>query len=317
MNFSVIVATANRAEELKLFLKSLSAQTLLPTELIIIDGSDTNKTEIMLKNMHLKFSKLIYKRSRKSLTLQRNIGIDISKGEVVFFFDDDVVLDSEYIEKVIEIYENEELDNVGGVQGIDLNINKSFLEGKKRLLFYRLFFLDRTDKFAKLLRSGLSIHLDVASPEIRYAKTPIRIYCMSGCMMSYSCEAIDDIKFDEILEGYTIADDVDFSHRISRKYKLYYTPHAKLSHNQSLAKKDWYRTGDFAKLRIKCQVFLFRKLLADNFINYFIILWSWFGLLIWNGCVHPNKAYFIGNLKAMKEQFVNIFRPIKKKVSSV
>lgn len=61
---------------------------------------------------------------------------------------------------------------------------------------------------------------------------------------------------------------------------------------------------------IKAHVYLFRKYLSHNPLNYIAILWSWLGLLIWDGVIHPNRIYLRGNVRAMKSEFLNIFRPI-------
>ena len=42
---------------------------------------------------------------------------------------------------------------------------------------------------------------------------------------------IKDFKFDEEYEGYSHGEDVEFSHRVSQKYSLYFTSYAKAFHN--------------------------------------------------------------------------------------
>lgn len=310
MQVSVIICTRNRIEDVSNCLDSLTIQTHPPNEVIIVDSSDNDLVSNLLKESRFKSLPIQYIHSNPGLTRQRNIGIDASHCDIVFFFDDDVVLDKKYLEKVIEIYEDDGLVDVAGVQGIDLKIKYSFLESKKRLLFYRLFLLDRNDRYSKLLHSGAVTHLDQAAPGIRYSKKPIRIYCQSGAMMSYHRKVFDDFRFDENYKGYSHGEDAEFSHRVSKKYKMYFTSHAKAFHNQSDDKLNWYRTEDFVRSNMRANVYLFRKHLRHNPLNYFAILWSWIGLLIWVGAIHRNKVYFIGNLKAIRKEFFNIFKKV-------
>ena len=313
MRCSVIICTRNRQSDLERCLESISRQTLLPDEVIIVDGSDTDRLSTISNDQ--RFSQLIlaYKHTDPGLTRQRNVGIKMATGDILFFFDDDVELCKDYIEKIMEAYKRGRLGNVGGAQGIDLNITNSFLQGKKKLFFYRIFFLDRNDRYAKILPSGKVTHLDVAHSIIRRAKDPIRIHCMSGCMMSYHRRVFDEFLFDEQYEGYSHAEDAEFSKRISGKHSLYCIPQAHLFHNKPLSKKAWYETTDFSASSIKCQVDIFRRHLWKNPLNYLALLWSWVGILIWDGMIHPNRDRFIGDLLGIKKEFVNIFRPIDQK----
>lgn len=312
MTSSVIICTRNRFDDLIRCLESIEVQTHLPDEVLIVDGSDDDQLGTLLKDQPFDALPIRYIHTEPGLTRQRNIGIEIASGEIMFFLDDDVALDTEYMEKVVDVYKGKRLNNVGGVQGIDLNVTKAFLEGKKRLLFHRLFFLKRNDRYSKLLPSGAVTHLDVASPDIRFSKKPIRIYCMSGAMMSYHQKVFDDLRFDENYEGYSHGEDIDFSHRVSKKYNMYFTSYAKAFHNKPSNKLEWYRTQDFKESYIRAQVYLFRKHLTSRPLNYFAILWSWFGLLAWLGIQERDKASFIGNLRGMRKEFLNIFKPINR-----
>jgi len=310
MTSSIIICTRNRVNDLMLCLESIEAQTHLPDEVLIVDASDDEHLGTLLKKQPFDALSIRYIHTEPGLTRQRNIGIENASGDILFFFDDDIVLEKEYIEKVVDVYNDKRLNNVGGVQGIDLNTKESFLKGKRRLIFCRLFLLSRSDRYAKLLPSGSTTHLDMASPEIRYSKDPIRVNLMSGCMMSFHKKVFYDFKFDENYAGYSHGEDVDFSHSVSKKYNMYFTPSAKAYHNQNQDKKNWYGTEDFVRSNMRANVYLFRKHLRHNPLNYFAILWSWLGLLIWNGIIHPNKIYLRRNVKAMIYELLNVFIPL-------
>ena len=99
MKNSVIVCTQNRTNSLARLIRSLCLQTLLPDELIIIDASQDENTYKMLKESKFRdYFNIIYKKSEAGLTKQRNVGVGLVNGEYLFFFDDDVVLEENFIE---------------------------------------------------------------------------------------------------------------------------------------------------------------------------------------------------------------------------
>lgn len=307
---SVIIATRNRKKELVACLKSIQLQTIPPDEIIVVDSSDIQNELYEVCNRIEKPPIKYIHTLDCSAARQRNKGINVCIGDIIFFFDDDVVLDKDFIANSLKVYENDKSGVIGGVQGVDLNTTKSFLLGKKRLLFFRLFMLDRNDSLARLLPSGMPVHLDYASPEIRHSSKNIRVYCAPGGITSYRREVLEEFRFDDNYNGYSHGEDGELSHRVSQRYEMYFTPEARLFHNQPSSKKAWYGTEDFIRSKICCQVYIFRKLFKKNPLNYIAILWSWLGLLIWNGIVHPNKKDFIYYLRSMRKELFNIFRSI-------
>ena len=313
MKYSVILCTRNRPRELELCITSLLPQTTPPDEVLIIDSSDTEKDEVrrIAEDKKFKALDIKYRHTAPGLTRQRNIGIQMAMGDILFFFDDDVELEKDYMEKIVEVYQDKSLNNVGGVQGRDLNIKNSFLAGKRRLWFYRLFFIRRNDAFAKLLPSGNAVHLDVAAPEIRNASRPIRIYVMSGCMMSFHRKVFNHNLFDERYEGYSLGEDVNFSFGIFPEYTMYATPKAKLRHNEFADKRKRNTSAEFAFLKIKSQVDLFRRHLRHNPLNYLALYWSWLGILLWDCIIHPDRNSMIGDVRGIKREFFNVFKPVR------
>lgn len=90
-----------RPEPLLNLLKSVQEQTLYPDEILIVDGSPDNKTELLLKINNIeKLKYFCVEEKDRGLTRQRNYGISKVNidSEIVCFLDDDVVLDNKYFE---------------------------------------------------------------------------------------------------------------------------------------------------------------------------------------------------------------------------
>ena len=97
---SVIICTRNRLKDLLVALQSICMQTVLPDEIIIVDSSD-----IAISKENFPKINLIYKHTSPGLTKQRNEAIDLASGEILYFFDDDVELEPNYIEEMQKIFE--------------------------------------------------------------------------------------------------------------------------------------------------------------------------------------------------------------------
>lgn len=90
-NLSIIIATYNSGKYLKKCIESILNQTITNFEIIIIDdGSTDNTFEILNKEFDLKKEKIYYKKIENSgVSIARNIGINISRGEYITFLDAD------------------------------------------------------------------------------------------------------------------------------------------------------------------------------------------------------------------------------------
>ena len=126
---SVIIPTYNRLELLKRAIESVKNQSYSNIEIIIIDGSTNNETQLFLEhNNQLTYIK---NKSNHSNVL-RNIGINTSNGELLAFLDDDDTWECTKIEKQVKIFKN---NNIGlcytGKNIIDKNDNKIKYSYKK------------------------------------------------------------------------------------------------------------------------------------------------------------------------------------------
>ena len=212
MNISVIICTKDRADDLYRLLECLAAQKRAPDEVIIIDASRNEKTKDMLeqKSDNLPLD-VIYRKTDPGLTRQRNTGIGLSRGEYVFFFDDDVILEKEFIETICDTFHRSRGLGVGGITGRIVNIRAS--QRSWESLFKKVFFLSDFGK-GRVKLSGL--------PSIKIDDEPGFVESLSGGCTAYLKEVFDQFRFDEKLKGYAYLEDVDFSYRVGKKYRLLY-----------------------------------------------------------------------------------------------
>ncbi|WP_084839912.1 glycosyltransferase family 2 protein [Zunongwangia atlantica] len=90
---SIIMATYNRSKFIKESLFAIQQQTFSNWECLIIDDGSIDHTESVVNDFIIKDNRFRYlKRSnryKKGLPGSRNMGIDLSKGKYIIFFDDD------------------------------------------------------------------------------------------------------------------------------------------------------------------------------------------------------------------------------------
>ena len=93
--FSLIIATVERTIELERFLASLADQHYSDYEVIVIDQNDDNRLESILDEWltnipaHSRPLNLAHIRCQRGLSRARNRGLEVAKGEIVAFPDDD------------------------------------------------------------------------------------------------------------------------------------------------------------------------------------------------------------------------------------
>jgi GT2 family glycosyltransferase len=295
MKLSVILCTRNRFEDFKTTLPSLVAQTRLPDELIVVDSSDTQQIETYLGLMSLPFPAR-YFHTQPGLTLQRNHGIRESEGDLIFFFDDDVVLDPNYLaqaEKVFTDDVNREIGAVGGQVVNPYGNQKRTIRLRMDLLvfgFLRWIFGLVGSGSGKFRLSGMPTHL----PVLEHGKY---FECLSGCCMAFRREVFEKATFDESLARYGLMEDVDISKQtLDAGYKIYYQAAARLVHNESpvnrLDRQRW------AEMTVANYNYLFRKNWGHDWFRWPFYYWALLGLIVIN--LHKRDA-LLGTLSGIKK----------------
>jgi len=101
ISVSVIVPVYNVEKFLKRCLDSLINQTLQNIEIICINDGSTDKSVEILEEYRKKDSRIIViNQKNQGLSVTRNNGIDIAKGEFISFVDSDDWIDFEFLEKL-------------------------------------------------------------------------------------------------------------------------------------------------------------------------------------------------------------------------
>jgi GT2 family glycosyltransferase len=273
MKISVVIPTKNRAQELIECIKSVIAQSLPPDELIIVDASDTEEPYLRIREeFHQEEFKYIHaKLNTTSADHQRNIGVRNSSGDIIFFLDDDVVLDKDFIKEIVKVFEKDVEKKIGGVMGNIVNTPRP--KKFKTLLLYsvRRIFLLPVSGTGRFRSSGC--------PTFAHGGKEIKnVEFLSGGLTAYRKEVFKDLKFDEDFPNAMFTDDEDFSYRVSRKYQNVYTPYARVTHNPSPIGRVNHRTR--ARMTIEARYYMLMKNFPRTLKYTLAFWWSVIGYFI-------------------------------------
>lgn len=261
---ALIIPTRNRSELLITLLQTIQTQSVKPAQIIIVDGSDEPIQQKI--NGYLSKADTYVHIYPPSLTKQRNEGIKQLHGNITLagYLDDDIELEPDAIEEMLRFWERCPPD-VGGAEFNIINTPE-----KKR--FYtaveRLFSLNSAP--GKVLRSGISI---TAHP----AKRDLPCEWLCGGATIWKREVLENYKYDEWYLGWATHDDVEFSYRVYKKYRLFVVHRANVFHNPPPVNPEKQRVFFrmsvigryyFVKKNPELSVFLFYRAIIHQILLY-------------------------------------------------
>jgi GT2 family glycosyltransferase len=243
VRFSVVIATKGRPGDLRQTLASLARCDPAPGETIVVDGDPARSAEAVAASAENGLP-VRYVHSAPGLTRQRNEGVRHARGEIVVFLDDDVDLDGQLFAALERGYAE---PNVVGATGRVLEA------GVRR-------FGNKLSPVRRLLLAG---GREGTMTSFGYPRRLLRndresdVEFMQGCLMSGRRDAVARVGFDERLRGYALAEDEDFSYRLSRLGRVRYLPDAVVRHKNTGFRSS--RSRQFNRDVVVNRAYLFRK----------------------------------------------------------
>lgn len=107
---SIIIPTYNRAHLIGETLDSIIAQSYKNWECIVVDDGSTDNTATLITDYIKKDNRFQYHQRpvdrKKGANACRNYGFELSKGEYIKWFDSDDIMHPDFLEKQVEVLEN-------------------------------------------------------------------------------------------------------------------------------------------------------------------------------------------------------------------
>ena len=310
-DISVVIPTYNRKEDLKITLKNLSKSLKNLNEIIVVDQSKNQETKNLIESLNSKKIRYVFSKT-PSITIARNLGVKKSSkdSKIICFIDDDVSIEEDYFKEVLKVFNSNKLVKaVAGYVNIPENEKESQIENMLRRLFFINF---KEVNGARILSSYGNTYPSVLNKEINSHWIP-------GVNMCYLKSVFNEQKFDEALLGYTIAEDIDFSYRLYKKYPLglIITPKAKLIHRVSNIEREEKKRISYIN-QVDHFYFQFKNL--NNFTHILKFLWSLYGITILRSLNfifnlnNKSKLKFVYYLESLYYSIINIKKIKKGKV---
>ncbi|MBI3334501.1 glycosyltransferase family 2 protein [Candidatus Pacearchaeota archaeon] len=287
-DISVVIPTFNRADELAITLKAFKPHLKYLREVIVVDQSANNASKQVVKRQNLQKIRYIHS-STPSITRARNLGVKHASpaSKIICFTDDDVSVGANYFVEILKVFNaHPEAKAAAGYVPYEKNMP---LPSTIEKIARKLFFLG-----GRLYENDASIVSAYGNRYPLVISQTINADWMPGDNMAYLKELFKSMKFDENLLGYTVAEDIDFGYRLSRKFKnsIFITPHAKLTHRYSFKERQPSERASFLN-QVDHFYFNFKNL-NSTFKEKIIFFWTLLGitaLRIALFLLHPEKKH--------------------------
>jgi GT2 family glycosyltransferase len=243
--YSLVIATYERAEDLRTTLASIATQTRPPAAVVVVDSSADDQTLAVTQAAPLPVR---YERAKKpSAAVQRNQGAALVTTPLVAFVDDDVFVPPDSFEKICTAFEADTEGQIGGIAARIDGLQHRIPSGLLRC-YYRLQAGYTHPTYGGKL-FGAAINCLPTYTEATGDLIPAD-WLNSTCVF-YRTPLYAREKFPEF-EGYSFLEDVHLSARVGRTHQLYFHRTATFEHRDapSTFKRN---TRELARMRVRHQ----------------------------------------------------------------
>jgi GT2 family glycosyltransferase len=303
-NLTLIVPTIGRRELLTNLFESIRLQSIRPKEIVVVNGGQAS-LEGLAGNYPDLSIRCIDSRP-PSLTRQRNLGISaVSPGsDFVGFLDDDIVLEKGALEAMAAFWDK--ADKFVG--GVSFNmVSKGF---RPATLFERIFQVNAKER-GIVLKSGFNSQL-CSTEETRQVS-----WLMGGATI-WRKSVVDEYKFNEWFAGYAHCEDVEYSYRVGKRYRLMVLKDARILHF-SKPDADMQHEYHLGKMHVVNRIYF---VALNHDLSLILCYWACLGLCI-NNIVKWIARLDIRYLKRAGGNIAGLFlslagkaRPIKEVVKT-
>jgi GT2 family glycosyltransferase len=206
------------------------SQSVPNLTVFVVDGSEDDASRAVVDDVRVSAPSryhVKYLKTAPGLARQRNAAVEALERltEYVSFVDDDTVIGPEYIAAIERAFRADEYAEVVGMGGLIQNP-----PARPHRLLRSMFFLD-SKRNGAVLPSGVNV-------QVQDADGPTYVDWISGCAMSFRRTIFSEFRFDSAMQEYSLGEDVEFTFRLSRRYKLLVTPEAHVWHLRAAAGRD-------------------------------------------------------------------------------
>lgn len=298
MLISVIIPTKNRPKDLLAAIKSIVDQNRIPDQIVVIDQSEGDESETLImeqiefpSNIELSY---IRDTNIKGLVEAKAKSLEYAKGDLICFFEDDIVLESNYLIEIEKTFNQN--SQILGCSGVITNATSGSWLYR---FFYRLthvgmFKDERPDIFFRLSEQrGVLICTNA----------------INGGLSAWRREIFSKVSFD-YFNKFHMMEDFEFSCRANKIFpdSLYINSDARLEHNFSPINRNNKIKATQRKI---FEYLVFFKKNKENYADYFSLILLMSGVFfqaISQSIIELKlsylKAFFIGIKEGMSHVII-------------
>lgn len=219
-SISIVTPTFRRPTEVVGLLENLAKQTVLPDEVILVDGAaenekDTEKAVCAVKE-NFPF-KVNYIRHGGGTAIQRNVGIDAARSVFVALVDDDVRLEKDFLKHIIKVFSDDSQKKIGGIVGYRTNKYFKFEESERWSWYKRLRLLKIYEPGRYDFDCGYPINNNMQPP---FSGVRPVDFMTTACAV-WRCEVFDSgLRFHSFFQDYGVLEDAHFSLKAGQNWNL-------------------------------------------------------------------------------------------------
>ena len=238
-----VIPTKDRGEDLRRMLRSLVAQTRLPDQVIVVDGSGVEGSCCVAEfpELRIDYVRLL----PPSLSAQRNAGMAMLRAEITHagYLDDDVVLELDAVYEMASFWRTADSD----IGGAAFNVVSDAGSVPTALM----------QRF-----SGWGVGIGSVAPsglvyEVGRVNNDIESDWLCGGATVWRREVIEAYSYDNWFQGTGFMEDVDYSYGVRERYRLFVLAAARLAHFTPPVRPD--RQFLFGKWQVVNRMYIVRK----------------------------------------------------------
>lgn len=240
MDVTIVIATMDRAEELRITLEGWRGGTLLPAEVRVVDASDGDETRALCAQDWSPLRVTYLRSALKSAAQQRNLGAAGCATALILFCDDDIEQPPETLARLVQVFVQDEGGQVGGVAGAQVGLRHKTPRRLLRWYYWALAGYDDPTYAGRFFGPAVNItYTDrPEDPELFPSQW------LDSCLVLYRAAIFERERFPPF-RGYSFQEDVHLSARIGRTHQLYFHRGVRYVHKSAggTHKADHRRSG--------------------------------------------------------------------------
>ena len=261
-DFSVIIPTKNRHNDLIQTVATLLSCQPRPIEILIIDQTTepiADWGDLQDPNSEIRY---YHQPKINGILPARDFGVRKSKGRFLIFLDDDVSVYQDFMAKMQKTFEQDSrIDAVCAVNTSEEDM--SVLRILARALFWLGPFWDDRS---------------IVNKYYKRMKKPRLTTKFSAGYMSCKREVYERIGFDNGLTGHVFVGDIDFSYRASREFRLVISPWVRVVHRGGQSAH--YDEKEAERKRIRGRIYFYQKNVDKTLLNHLFFTWLVLGTFL-------------------------------------